>query len=226
MNNALHWVRMWQHPRIYTHYEGEQKCSSLQTELKGLMDHTAYLILKSCGPQEDPCPIIQLSAAVLSLCPWLGPAEERQTDKGGGGGGESPHLWVFAVATETVSSLLNTCFRWHHVQELSTHDERASSILSLNPETGHWYVWVARREEGGWGVWDNDDVRITEADTQVCSSSLQWVLAGLMQSSSSDTEGYICFCLLRMWLVSLPFSPITGRKSFVAGRWGSWAFWV
>ncbi|TMS15646.1 hypothetical protein E3U43_022108 [Larimichthys crocea] len=59
---------------------GEQKCSLLQTELKGLMDHTAYLILKSCGPWEDPCHIIQLSAAVLSLCPWLRPAEERQTD--------------------------------------------------------------------------------------------------------------------------------------------------
>lgn len=30
---------------------------------------------------EDPCLIIQLSAAVLSLCPWLQPAEERQTDR-------------------------------------------------------------------------------------------------------------------------------------------------
>lgn len=84
---------MWQHPRIYTRYEGNKKCSLLQTELKGLMDHTAYLILKSCGPWEDPCHIIQLSAAALSLCPWLRPAEERQTDRGGGEG-EPPHLWV------------------------------------------------------------------------------------------------------------------------------------
>lgn len=65
---------------VCTHAMGGTKVQ-LQTELKGLMDHTAYLILKRCGPLEDPCRIIQLSAAVPSLSPWLRPAEERQTDR-------------------------------------------------------------------------------------------------------------------------------------------------
>lgn len=42
-----------------------RKCSLLQTELKGLMHHTAYFILKRCGSWPDPCHFIQLSAAVL-----------------------------------------------------------------------------------------------------------------------------------------------------------------
>lgn len=71
---------MWQHPRIYARYEGNKSAVYYRLELKGLMDHTAYLILKGCGPWEGPCRVSQLSAAVLSLCPWLRPAEERQTD--------------------------------------------------------------------------------------------------------------------------------------------------
>lgn len=66
---------MWQHPRIYTRYEGNKSAVYYRLELKGLMDHTAYLILKGCGPREDPCRVSQLSAAALR------PAEERHADR-------------------------------------------------------------------------------------------------------------------------------------------------
>lgn len=72
---------------------GERKCVFflfLQTELKGLMDLTAYFIRKSCGPWRDPCHIFQLSAAVLSFVPCSTRGEE--TDRQGGG--ELLHLWV------------------------------------------------------------------------------------------------------------------------------------
>lgn len=162
MNSALHWERMWQHPCIYTRREGNKKCSLLQTELKGLMDHTAYLILKGCGPWEGPCHIVQLSAAVLSLCPWLRPAEERQTDGGRRKRRRAAASVGLAVATETMPSLLNTCFWWHHTAGLSTHDKGFCSAQSLNPETGHWClcvcVCVMKWGRGGGGVvWDNDD---------------------------------------------------------------------
>lgn len=48
----------------------------------------------------------------------------------------------FTVATETMSSLLNTCSWWHHAAGLSTHNEG----FCLNPETGH------RGGEWGQGV--------------------------------------------------------------------------
>lgn len=64
---------MWQQPVSTRALGGDKKCSLLQTELKGLMDHTAY---ERCGPRLDPCRIVQLSAAVLSLSL----AAETQTD--------------------------------------------------------------------------------------------------------------------------------------------------
>lgn len=91
---------MWQHPCIYTRYEGNESAFSfffffLQTELKGLMDLTAYFIWKSCGPRQDPCHIFQLSAVVLSFVPCSTCRGETDRQGGGrGGGGELLHLWV------------------------------------------------------------------------------------------------------------------------------------
>lgn len=88
------------------------KCSLLQTELKGLMHHTAYFILKCCGSSLDPCHFIQPSAAVPKPSSR---AVEIQTGKRKRAG--------LAVATETMSSLLNTCFWWRHTHHpLTTGD--------------------------------------------------------------------------------------------------------
>lgn len=73
-----------------------------------------------------------------SLCPWLRPAEERQTGRRMRRAAASVG---FTVAMETVSSLLNTCFWWHHTPGLSTQSEGFFSVPNLNPETGHWCVW-------------------------------------------------------------------------------------
>ncbi|KAF6732516.1 hypothetical protein FQA47_009961 [Oryzias melastigma] len=55
-----------------------KKCSLLQAELKGLMSHTAYLILKMCGPCRDPCHA-QISAAALSLCSFSSGERRKRT---------------------------------------------------------------------------------------------------------------------------------------------------
>lgn len=91
------------------------------------MDHTAYLILKIFGPWEDPCHIISF----LPLC-WVSvPVCYQQRRDGQTGRRRRAVASVgFTVATETMSSLLNTCFWWHHTPGLSTHSERSSSILS------------------------------------------------------------------------------------------------
>lgn len=90
-----------------------RKCSLLQTELKGLMHHTAYFILKRCGSWPDPCHFIQLSAAVLKPSPRV---VEMQT------GRRKRERAGLAVAKETTSSLLNTCSWWRHRQGSSTHN--------------------------------------------------------------------------------------------------------
>lgn len=58
------------------------------------MDHTAYLILKRCGPCEGPCRIIQLSAA--TFCVPIAPVRRGETDRE-----ESRRICGFTVATET-----------------------------------------------------------------------------------------------------------------------------
>lgn len=121
----------------------------------------------------------------------------------------------FTVATETVSSLLNTCFWWHHMPGLSTHNERFTSMPSLNPETGHWWVCVRVCVVGGEGV----SVITMTKNYWGRNTGMQFISAvnprrsvgGPPQSSSSDREGYICFCLLCMWLVSLPVFPISAK---------------
>lgn len=117
------------------------------------MDHTAYLILKIFGPWEDPCHIISF----LPLC-WVSvPVCYQQRRDGQTGRRRRAVASVgFTVATETMSSLLNTCFWWHHTPGLSTHSERSSSILSdiKRLTTG---VCVCVCGEGGGGVWDNND---------------------------------------------------------------------
>lgn len=102
MSNAVHWERMWQHPRIYTRYEGGTKVQFITDWAQRVNgSYSLFDILERkkknrCGPREDPCHIIQLSAAsFFSLCPWLRPAEERQTRQGGGEPPPPPpHLWV------------------------------------------------------------------------------------------------------------------------------------
>lgn len=127
---------------VSTHaMRGEQKCSLLQTELKGLMDHTAYLIFwkekkKSMWTPGGSvsycsafCRLFFLSLSLASTC-------RGETDKTGRRRAAAAASVGFTVATETVSSLLNTCFWWHHMAGLSTHNERFTSMPSLNPETG------------------------------------------------------------------------------------------
>lgn len=81
------------------------KVQFIQTELKGLMDHTAYLILKkNVDPERIRVKLFSFLPP-LSLCPRLRPAEERQT-----GRRRAAASVGFTVATETMSSLLNTCF--------------------------------------------------------------------------------------------------------------------
>lgn len=93
---------MWQHLASIHAVRGTRKCSLLQTELKGLMDLTAYFMSKCCGSLLDPCRFIQLSAR----CPdSLSLAGEMQT----GRRRRRKRRASFTVAIETLSSLLNTC---------------------------------------------------------------------------------------------------------------------
>lgn len=137
---------------------GEQKCSSLQTELKGLMDHTAYLILKKLWTPGGSVS----SYLLISFLPprrVSGPAfdlqrRERQTDRRRRRRRAAASVG-FTVATETVSSLLNTCFWWHHMPELSTHNK---GFWTRRQATGMCDgVWVWWGRGGGWVVWDNDE---------------------------------------------------------------------
>lgn len=98
-------------PTVHMLWGKTGKCSLLQTELKGLMHHTAYFILKCCGSSLDPCHFIQSSAAAPE--PSSRAAEIRTGKRKKAG---------LAVATETMSSLLNTCFWWRHTPGSSTHN--------------------------------------------------------------------------------------------------------
>lgn len=87
----------------------EESAVYKQTELKGLMDHTAYLIIeKQCGPAADPCRYDSAfcrrteSLPLASTC-WRRAHRHSQTDRQGRGAAASDSL---AVARETMSSQL------------------------------------------------------------------------------------------------------------------------
>lgn len=88
MNEALRWGGMSQHPADLHTLWGGQKCSLLQTELKGLMDHTAYLILKRLWTLRGSvsCSASCRCAESLSLASTSRGATDKR--RGGGGGGE------------------------------------------------------------------------------------------------------------------------------------------
>lgn len=139
---------------------------SLQAEFKGLMDHTAYLTRKTFGPCEDPCQTVQLSAVVLSSVPCINlQRRDRQTDKE-----ESRCFWGFTVAMDTMSSLLNTCFCWHHGPGWSTQSRRSSSVPRMNPVTRADVCRLRRIL-----ISDNDDWEF-QRQKKRRSSSLMWIL--------------------------------------------------
>lgn len=169
------------------------------------MDHTAYLILKSCGPWQDPCHIIQLSAAVLSLCPWLRPAEERQTDRQGEEE-KPPHLWVSLLPRKPCLAYLTPVSDDITCQDCPLTSKRLSSALSLNPETGHWWgggVSQIMMTKNYWGR----------------NTGMQFISAVNPQTGRAVFVFVYCECSLLVCLFSTSLC-------FVAGRWGSWAFWV
>lgn len=99
------------------------------------------------------------------FCPLHQPAEERQTDKE-----ESRCFWGFTVAMDTLSSLLNTCFCWHHRPGWSTQSRRSSSVPGMNPETGADVCRLRRIL-----ISDNDDWEF-QRQKKRRSSSLMWIL--------------------------------------------------
>lgn len=121
------------------------------------------------------------------------------------GGREPPHLWVSLLPRKPCLAHLTPVPDDITCPELFTHKERFSSMMSLDPD---WFVWGWR--EGG-----------TEAQMQVCGQisavNNHRPVGSLTQNLSSDREGYICFCLLWMCLVSLPVFPISGLKKKLCG---------
>lgn len=153
-NKALHWEKgVTAASYLHTLWLGEGG-SLLQAELKGLMDHSAYLILKMCRPWKDPCHIVQISAATPSLCPWLRPAEERRAGRRKRSTAASVG---FAVAMETLSSLLNTCFDDITCQDCPLKERNSSQFNTQpasrdRPVVDGWVWWW-----GGGFLWDNND---------------------------------------------------------------------
>lgn len=175
--------------------------------------------LWTLGGSMSYCSAFCRRAESLSLASTCRGETDRQ-----GGRGEPAASVGFAVAMETMSSLLDTCFWWHHAPGLSTHSKRFSSIPSPNPRDRP-LVCVWWWEEGV--VWDNNEELLRQKHryaVHLCCESSQACQQPDTHRPSSHREGYICICLLQMWLVSL-FSS-SWVKSFVAGRWGRWAFWV
>ena len=148
------------------------------------MGRTAYLIWKRCGPRKkDPCRYNSAfcrRAESLSLASTSrGEPDKRRRRRRRKKKRRAASSVGFTVATETMSSLLNTCFWWHHMPGLSTHNERFTSIPGLNPATGRWGVCVCVCVGlGEVCVWDNHDWN-SEEEAQVCSLSLLWILVDL-----------------------------------------------
>lgn len=114
------------------------KVQFIQTELKGLMDHTAYLILKKMWTLKGSVSNYSAFCRLFLSVPGFDlQRRDRQT-----GRRRAAASVGFTVATETMSSLLNTCFWWHHMPGLSTRNERFTSVPSLKPETGYVCVCV------------------------------------------------------------------------------------
>lgn len=160
--------------------------------------------------------IVQISAATLSLCPWLRPARGRDRQGRWRRKRRAAASVGFTVAMETVSSLLNTCFGDITRQDcpLKEREILFNSIPTRTPKTGQWCVCVCVVILGGVSeiIMTN---KITEAETQVGCES--WWTCGQHKLRHG---GLYLFCLLWKW----PFYyPCQNKKSFLAGRWGSWA---
>lgn len=126
---------------ISTHaMKGREKCSLLQAELKGLMDRTAYLISKTMwilrGSVSCRSGFCRHTESLSLASTSRGETDIRDGREGRKKRGAAATSMGFTVAMETVSSLLNTCFWWHHGAGSSTHSEGFVSTPNLNPETG------------------------------------------------------------------------------------------
>lgn len=157
---------------------------------------------------------------------------QRQIDgeeEEAGGGGETPHLWVSLLPGKPCLAYLTP---------VSDDITRRSCPLTRT-DSFQYPAWTQRQATGGvWWWWRVSEIMMTK-NYSGRNTGMQFISAvnprrpagSPTQSPSADREGYICFCLLWMWFVSLPVFLICGtkkkgKKSFVAGRSGSWAFWV
>lgn len=154
----------------------------------------------------DPCRIRVLLSSFLLLC-WVsvpGFDQQRRDRQTGKRRRRRAAASVgFTVATETMSSLLNTCFWWHHTPGLSTHKER----FCLNPETGH------RAVEWGQGVSElmkTDNYWGRHTGIQLIAA----VWTAWRRARPHRRRIILVQRLLWMQIVSLPDSTNSGRKLF------------
>lgn len=132
------------------------------------------------------------------------------------GGGEPPHLWVSLLPRKPCLAYLTPVSDDITCQDcpLTMRDSLQCPAWTQRQATGECMcVWVCVYVGGGVSV-----ITMTKnywgrnTGMQFISSvNPRRSVGGPTQSSSSDREGYICFCLLCMWLVSLPVFPISAK---------------